>query len=43
MVSEAITKVEDLLGKDMALAKGLTLLSENVIKGRKRKYRVTEA
>jgi hypothetical protein len=42
-VSEAITKVEDLLRKDIAFAKGLELLNENLIKGRKRKYRITEA
>ncbi len=42
-VSEAMTKVEYLLRKDIAFAKGLELLSENLIKGRKRKYRITEA
>ena len=42
-VSEAIMKVEDLLRKDIAFAKALGLLSENLIKGRKRKYRITEA
>ena len=42
-VSEAITKVEGLLRKDVALAKTLELLSEILIKGRKRKYRITEA
>jgi len=42
-VSEAITEIEDLLRKDIAFAKGLELLSENLIKGRKRKYRITEA
>ena len=42
-VSEAITKVEDLLRKDIAIAKELELLTENLIKGRRRKYRITEA
>jgi REP element-mobilizing transposase RayT len=42
-VSEAIAKVEDLLRKDIAFAKGLRILAENLIKGRKRKYRITEA
>ena len=42
-VSEAITKVEDLLRKDIAFAKELELLSENLIKWKKRKYRITEA
>ena len=42
-VSEAITKVEDILRKDTAFAKGLRILAENLIKGRKRKYRITEA
>ena len=43
VVSEAITKVEDLLRKDVAFAKELDLLTKNLIKGRKRKYRITEA
>ena len=42
-VSEAITRVEDLLQKDTAFAKRLRILAENLIKGRKRKYRITEA
>lgn len=42
-VSEAITEVEGLLRKDVALAKTLELLSEILIKGKKRKYRITEA
>ena len=42
-VSEAITKVEDLLRKDIAFAKGLKFLTKDLIKGRKRKYRITEA
>jgi hypothetical protein len=42
-VSEAITKVEDLVWKDRAFAKGLKILAKNLIKGRKRKYRIREA
>jgi hypothetical protein len=42
-ISEAITKVEDLFRRDIAFAKALGLLSENLIKGKKRKYRITEA
>ena len=42
-VSESIAKVEDLLRKDTAFATGLRILAENLIKGRKRKYRITEA
>jgi len=42
-VSEAIPKVEDLLRRDKAFAKDLKILAENLIKGRKRKYRITEA
>ena len=42
-VSELITKVEDLLRKDTEFAAGLRILAENLIKGRKRKYRITEA
>jgi chromosomal replication initiation ATPase DnaA len=42
-VSEAITQVEDLLRKDVTFAKVLEVLKENLIKGRKRKYRITEA
>ena len=42
-VSEAIAKVEDLLRKDIAFAKGLRILAEDLIKGRKQKYRITEA
>jgi len=43
MVSEAIKKVEELLRKDRAFAKGLRVLAESLIKGRKRRYRITEA
>jgi len=42
-VSEAITKVEDHLREDTGFAKGVRILSQNLIKGRKRKYRITEA
>jgi hypothetical protein len=42
-ISEAIEKVEDLLRKDKAFERKLNLLSQNLIKGRKRKYRITEA
>jgi putative transposase len=42
-VSEAIRKVEDHLREDTGFAKGVRILSQNLIKGRKRKYRITEA
>jgi chromosomal replication initiation ATPase DnaA len=42
-VSEAFAKVEELLRKDKRLAKELRFLTENLVKGRKRKYRITEA
>ena len=42
-VSEAIRKVEDLLRKDDTFANRLELLIGNLIKRRKRKYRITEA
>jgi putative transposase len=42
-VSEAITKVEERLRKDKAFARELKLLAENLIQGRKRKYRISEA
>ena len=42
-VSEAIRKVEDLLQKDRTFANRLELLIGKLIKGRKRKYRITEA
>lgn len=42
-VSEAIAKVEEHIPKDKAFARELKLLSENLSKGRKRKYRITEA
>jgi putative transposase len=42
-VSEAIRKVEDHLREDTGFAKGVRILSQNLIKERKRKYRITEA
>ena len=42
-VTEAITKVENPLRKDKTIAEELKLLAENLIKGRKRKYRMTQA
>ncbi len=42
-VSEAIAKVEELLRKDKTFAKELKLLTENLVKGRKRTYRISEA
>ena len=42
-MSEGIKKVEDLERRDKSFAKTLSLIVENVVKGRKRKYRITEA
>jgi hypothetical protein len=42
-ISEGIKKVEDLQRRDKSFAKTLSLIVENVVKGRKRKYRITEA
>jgi len=42
-VSEAIKKVENLLHEDVAFEKELKLLEEKLIKGRRQKYRITEA
>jgi putative transposase len=42
-ISEGMRKVEDLERRDKSFAKTLSLIMENVIKGRKRKYRITEA
>ena len=42
-VSEAIMKIEDHLRDDTGFAKGVRILSQNLIKERKRKYRITEA
>jgi len=42
-VGEAITKVEDLLRRDRSFEKVVKLLEGNVIKGRKREYRISVA
>jgi len=42
-IGEAIIKVEDLLRKDKPFEKTLTCLGENLVKGRKRKYRISVA
>jgi len=42
-VSEAIMKIEDHPRDDTGFAKGVRILSQNLIKERKRKYRITEA
>jgi putative transposase len=42
-ISEGIKKVEDLQRSDKSFAKTLSLILENVVKGRKRRYRITEA
>ena len=42
-IGEAIMKVEDLLGKDKRFGKMLTFMGKNLIKGRKRKYRISVA
>jgi len=42
-LSEGIGKVGDLFRKEKSLARELNILSQNLIKGRKRKYRITEA
>jgi len=42
-MSEGIKRVEDLQRRDKAFAKTLSLMLERVVKGRKRKYRITEA
>lgn len=42
-VSEAIAKVEEQLRKDKAFEQKLKLVAQNLIKGRKRKYRISEA
>jgi len=41
-ISEAIRKVEDPLKKDKPFANRLELLIGNLVKGRKRRYRITE-
>jgi hypothetical protein len=40
---EAIIKVEDLQRKDKTFGKTLTRIRENLVKGRKRKYRISVA
>ena len=42
-IGEAIIKVEDLLRKDKTFGNKLTFIGENLIKGRKRKYRISVA
>jgi len=42
-ISEGIKKVEDLQRRDESFAKTLSFMVENMVKGRKRKYRITEA
>jgi hypothetical protein len=42
-ISEGMKKVEDLERRDKSFAKTLSLIVENVVIGRKRKYRITEA
>jgi REP element-mobilizing transposase RayT len=42
-ISEGIKKVEDLERRDKSFAKRLSLIIENMVKGRRRKYRITEA
>jgi REP element-mobilizing transposase RayT len=42
-MSEGIKKVEDLQRGDKSFAKTLSLMVESMVKGRKRKYRITEA
>jgi len=42
-IEEAIIKVEDLLRRDSSFEKELTRMGKNLIKGRKRKYRISVA
>ena len=42
-IGEAIIKVEDLLRRDSSFEKELTRMGKNLIKGRKRKYRISVA
>jgi hypothetical protein len=42
-ISEAIIKVEDLLREDKSFEKTIKRIGENLIKGRKRKYRISDA
>ncbi len=41
-IGEAIMKVEDLLRRDRSFQKVVKLMEGNVIKGRKRKYRISD-
>ena len=40
-IEEAIIKVEYLLRKHKSFKKALTLMAKNLIRGRKRKYRIS--
>jgi len=42
-IGEVIMKVEDLLKTHKSFEKGLKSMEENLVKGKKRKYRITEA
>jgi len=42
-IGEAVMKVEDLLKRDKSFEKALNPMEENLVKGRKRKYRVSVA
>lgn len=42
-IGEGIMKVEELLRTDKSLKKALKLMEENLVKGRKRKYRISVA
>ena len=42
-IGEAIMKVEDLLQRDKSFKKGLRRMEENLVKERKRKYRISVA
>ena len=42
-IGEAIMKGEDLLKRDKLFEKALKRIEENLVKGRKRKYRVSVA
>jgi len=42
-IGEAIIKVEDLLRRDRSFERALKRMRENLVKGRKRKYRVSVA
>jgi hypothetical protein len=42
-IDEAITRIEGLLRKDTSLEKAIKRMGENVVEGKKRKYRVSVA